>query len=117
MCKIKTNALASAKGKTKSGINLIGSDHFMLAVLKRGLPLEGISPLLSQLHQTKLEKRIAIVSNGIILVGVRKKDNHAEIITAWRASFVQMAAIESGEKISVNFGKGNFEDMDVLQTA
>jgi len=111
------NAFANNIGKVKSGISLSGSDHFIMAVIKRGLSLEGITPLLSKLHQTKLEQRIAIISNGVILVAVRKKENYAEIITGWRASISQIDAIKKGEKVSVNFGKGNFEDMDVLLTA
>lgn len=109
------NAVATKKTKTKCGIALSSSDHFAMAMIKRGLSLEGISPMLGELHQTKLFKRVAIICNGIILIGMRTADNKAELITGWWASEEQRNAIFNGEQISVAFGAGTYQEMEVLE--
>lgn len=103
-----TNAKAIRK---KSKIEMVPGEHFAYRMIQHRLSLGGIGALQSELCQTKVGKRIAVLSNNIILVAERVGEHEAVLITGWNASAEQIKAIDNNEEIVAFLGKEKSENL------
>jgi hypothetical protein len=97
--------------KKRASIEIVPGEHFSIRMIQHRLSLGGVGPLQSQLCQVKLGGRVGVMCNDTILIAQRESNDHAVLITGWKASREQKEAIERGINISVNLGKGNYEEM------
>jgi hypothetical protein len=95
-------------------IEITAGEHFAYRMIQKSLPLGGIGALQSQLCQTKIGSRIAILSNKTILVAERVHEKYAVLVTGWNASISQIHAINNNETVEVNLGRGKHENMSII---
>jgi len=105
---IAPNAIAKRK---KPKIEMVPGEHFAYRMIQHSLSLGGIGALQSELCQTKIGKRIAVLSNNTILVAERTTEHEAVLVTGWNASVEQVRAIDNNEEIVAFLGKGKSENL------
>ena len=99
----------------KPKIELIVGEHFAYRMIQHNLSLGGIGSLQSKLCQVRLGTRVAVYTNGVILVAERTREDIGVLITGWHATEAQIQIIMANTPISVNLGKGVFEDILIKQ--